>query len=79
MSKKVKVDRIIIQIGDKEIPLSMDEARELKEILADMFGKTVYLSPSPVVIENPFRIYPYSRWSITYDTNSSTASLSSTQ
>lgn len=84
MSKAVKIDRIVIRIGDKEIPLSLDEAKELKDILNRTFGaeKTVYTPAPLVVIERPyyptFPTFPnYPHWYITCgDSGTATYSLS---
>jgi len=54
MSKQVKVDRIVIKIGNKEISLDLDEAKELKEILADMFGGV-----KEIIREEHYHPYPY--------------------
>jgi hypothetical protein len=43
MSKKVRVAKIVIEIGDKRIALSLKEAESLKEVLDDMFGEDVVI------------------------------------
>jgi len=54
MSKKVKIDRIRITVGEKTIDLTPDELKELREVLDAIFGeKTVYLPGQPIVIERP--------------------------
>jgi hypothetical protein len=64
MNKKVEVSKINIKIGKKEIPLSLNEAKELRDILNDTFGKqeTVYLSGTPY----PVYPRPYRYWYPTY-------------
>lgn len=39
--KKIEVSRIVIRIGEKEASLTVDQARELKEILSDLLGEKV--------------------------------------
>jgi len=56
MSNKVEVKKIVLQIGKKEIPLSLDEAKELKNILADIFEKPDVYIPYPTY---PYPVYPY--------------------
>lgn len=41
MSDAVKVNKIVLDIGDKEITLTMEQAKKLKDLLADLFGKEV--------------------------------------
>ena len=38
MSKEEKIDRVILKIGEKEIELTVEEARKLKTVLDDMLG-----------------------------------------
>lgn len=37
----VKIKKIVLDLGDKEIVLSMEQAKKLKEVLAEIFGKDV--------------------------------------
>jgi hypothetical protein len=69
VKNKVKISKINIKIGDKEIPLTLEEAQELRQILDDTFGqKTVFYPSTPVIIERPYvRPYPYPYWSISYE------------
>ena len=75
MTKKTKINNIEIGIGDVSVNLTLDQARELNEILNDMFkGKerTTYI-PYPVVEPYAPRRNP---WDIWYATSSgSTYSL----
>lgn len=47
------VERIIIKIGDKEIPLTVNEAKELQQVLSDMFGDKVTIVSPPSVVPYP--------------------------
>ncbi len=49
---KIEVSKVEIKIGKKIIPLSLEEAKELKDILNETFP-----DPSPTIINN----YP-NRW-----------------
>lgn len=72
MADKVKIDKINIKIGDQEIPLTLDQAKELQALLNDTFGKK--FTPSyPIYIEcpvyrRPYR-YPYDPNPYPYDPN----------
>lgn len=47
------ISKIIIEVGGKEIELSLDEAKELKKILDEMFAckEVKFVPSSPVIIE----------------------------
>jgi hypothetical protein len=75
MTKKIEVKKVVIQLGDKEAELTIEQARQLKDALNELLGskETVYVSPSPIIIERPYT-YPYSPyWSITWQTVSGSA------
>lgn len=73
----VEVKKVSIKIGKKEIELSLEEAKELKQVLNDTFGKerVVTVPSSPIIIERPVRRpwpyypQPYIYWSIKYSDN----------
>ena len=67
---RTEISKIILKIADREIELSLEEARELKRILNDLppSDKTVYAPPVvigqdrwilPYPADDPF---PYRRW-----------------
>ena len=81
-----KIEKIVLNIGDKEIDLSLDEAKELKSILNKLFGtkETVIWRDRDVYIPRPYpvwiqrREYPdWSHWDIicTSDSNSTSGAL----
>ena len=77
MSKAVEINRIVLKIGQKEIPLSLSEAKELQDILNTTFGSGRVF---PVYVEYP--VYkPYTTWEITpkWDTGTITCSSTSAQ
>ena len=57
---RAEIQKIKIKIDKKEIDLSLEEARELKQLLEDLFGKVEYI-PMPY----PQPVYPYRYW-VTY-------------
>lgn len=66
MKNKVEISKINIQIGKKEIELSLEEAHELQQILNETFGKekTVFYPSYPVIVERP--VYPrWNYWTVT--------------
>jgi len=70
---KIEIQKIVIQIGKKEVSLTIEEAKELQNILDQTFGKkeTVYIPSYPIIIEKP--IYPpYRWWQVEYEDNSRT-------
>jgi hypothetical protein len=39
--KEVKLDKIVLSIDGTKIPLSVEQAKKLKEVLSDLFGKEI--------------------------------------
>lgn len=64
----VKISKLNVEIGKKEISLTLEEAKELQRILNDTFGeqKTVVIPSSPVIIERiikrPVMRRPWLEW-----------------
>lgn len=55
--ERVEVSGINIKIGDKEIPLTPAQAKELQDVLNDMFGRSVVVPVrDTIVIERPYYI-----------------------
>ena len=46
---EVKVEQIVIKIGEREVVLNIEEAKELKKVLDDLFNTTIVTYP----------VYPY--------------------
>lgn len=72
MSKEIKINRLILTIGKKELELTPDEARKLKDELNNLLGFH-YPQPHPIIIERPVPVgppLPYSPWYTTCDSNS---------
>ena len=67
--REVSIKEVVIKIGDKKIALSLDEARELKDVLDRTLSggeKTIFVPTAPVIIERPW--YPnYPHWCVTCD------------
>ena len=68
----VRISKINIKIGKKEISLTLDKAKELQDILDKTFGKTFYVEGTPQIIMSypvcPSPVYPvpYKDWEITW-------------
>lgn len=41
MNEKVEIKKVVLKLGDKEVSLSIEEAKKLKELLSELFGKDV--------------------------------------
>ena len=62
---EAKIEKVVLRIDDKEIELTVEAARNLRELLTDLLGErgeTVYvpypLTTSPVI----YRTYPDWTW-----------------
>lgn len=57
---EMKIEKISIKMGDKTVELTLEQAKELKDILNDTFPEPVVNQPAtfpyPIYIERP---YPY--------------------
>ena len=71
MSNKIAITKIEINIGDKKIELSIEDAMELKRILNDTFpDKVPYCPPPcPIIIHEPCK--RWNDWDIIYTDNTS--------
>ena len=62
-NRKVEITSLKLKLGKTEAILTVEEARKLKKVLEDIFGKetvAIYPSPCPIIIERevPYWIYP---------------------
>jgi hypothetical protein len=76
MSDEVNIREIRINIGDKILVLTPEEARDLNRILSDLFGVREVSKYYPIVIDrpvistpwepykHPYTVTPY--WSVTW-------------
>lgn len=56
--KQSKVVKVTVQLGDVEVSLTVDEARDLHRVLSDLLGK-------PVTYTTPwYPSYPYIHWKV---------------
>ncbi len=87
MSNEVKVEKIVIKIGDKEHEFSMSEAKELRKLLNNLLGEKefIYIPCAQPIYVEPYRIVPYpytvpytSPWTITYGTSDVTSKFDPT-
>ena len=66
----VKVEKIVIKIGDKEVEYTLEEAKKLQELLNNLLGnkETIYVPVYPTYPQ-PYPYYSYNvPWTITYGT-----------
>ena len=71
MSDKVEISNIVFKIGDKEIELTLSEAKKLQDLLnSNFFSYRAYDGVWPVIIEKhiPHYLEPYrwNDWEITW-------------
>lgn len=61
--EKIKIEKIIVDLGGEKVELTLDQARKLNEILGEMFDeKTAVHQPAyPIIIErqNPYAPLPW--------------------
>jgi len=41
MSEKMEIKKIVLKLNDKEVSLTIEEAKKLKELLGELFGKDI--------------------------------------
>lgn len=58
---KTKLKKIVIQIAGSELELTPDQAKELRDILADLYGENVIKRH-----EHHHHDYPWRYWHYTY-------------
>ncbi len=59
MTDTVELKYIVIRLGEVEFRLTVEDARELRHILADLFDA----NPSPIFVPYPvYPVYPYRGW-----------------
>ena len=78
-SKGTVVKKIVLQVRGKEISLTVEEAKELKQILADMFGKEVIIHERTYPwLPWPYINIPYTVWGVTTSTTTETITTNAT-
>lgn len=71
---QIEIKKIIIKVGSKEVTFTLDEVKELQEILNKTFGafgdrEIIYVPNTPIIIERP--VYPpYRWWQVEYNNTS---------
>lgn len=81
--KKAEIKKIVLDLGDKEIELSLKQAEKLHEVLDELFKKSVVVPYQPPIIIREGRYwwdYPRPMWTggkghITYSSNMAKVSL----
>lgn len=69
--QKVKVTKIVLEINDKKIELSLEEAKSLFELLGSIFKENKEYIYIPYPSYPVYPTYPY--WSYTVKTDTGTA------
>lgn len=59
MKRKTLITKVVLDLGSRQIELTMDEARDLFDSLSDVFGPktTAIPCPYPIYVERPNRWY----------------------
>jgi len=80
MSKdEVKISSVNIKVGDVTVEMTIKQAKELHEMLTDLFGKDIrgIRDISPVPYYPYYSPYHWGDWTVTYrDTHTGTAGTS---
>jgi len=56
--KDVEITKVVVKMGETEVGLSINQARELLEALSDLLGEE---KGETVYIPQPYPVYPYTR------------------
>ena len=59
MNDKVKIEKIVIRIGDKQAELTVEDAKALRDVLDQMFGKEKEYVP---YYPTTWPWYPWKPW-----------------
>jgi hypothetical protein len=60
--ENIKITKVVISIGDKEVSLKLEEARELYDVLAKLFNKPVaYYSCASYIRTSPNINWDYNK------------------
>lgn len=55
---KVKISKIEIEMGDTVVSLTIEEAKNLKSALEELFGKEVKVIEKERLVPRPFPVFP---------------------
>ena len=67
----VKVDKISIKIGERELSLTPKQAKELRDILDEMYPATTTPPYVPIYIDRWRERWPYRHWDWTWGSGTS--------
>jgi len=59
MNDVYKVTKVIIKLGGKEVEMTTEDARKLRDSLNELFGDTVRYIGHPVYTPNALGTYPW--------------------
>ncbi len=62
IKSKVSISNVEIEIGGKVIKMTLDEVRELKDVLNDLFPQPTYIPSQPIIIDRRRYDWPWRTW-----------------
>lgn len=64
MQEKVEISKVTLKVGGKDIELTLDQARELKNVLEELFpNRGIPFTPiQPILIEPSYIPRPWQQW-----------------
>ena len=74
---KVEIKKVVLEVGGKEIQLTIEEAKELQELLNKTFGE----NKNTITIPCPYPVYPdypWRLWRVTCAVSSQNVPISGT-
>jgi hypothetical protein len=60
--KMVQVKSLTIKIGEREIEMTVEEAKNLKGVLDSLFEKEIVVKKEIEVVPQPYPVYPNYPW-----------------
>lgn len=60
--KMVQVKSLTIKIGEREIEMTVEEAKSLKDVLDSLFEKEIVVKKEVEVVPQPYPVYPNYPW-----------------
>ena len=66
--EKAEIKKIVLDLGDKEVELTPEQAKSLWELLDELYGKVVHPVTYPIYIDRyvphrPYWYYDHAVWS----------------
>lgn len=69
--EKIEISKVTLKVGGKDIELTLEQARELKDVLGELFPeKTVpFTTPIQPILIEPYYPRPWHQWEVWYGDN----------